>query len=980
MPPSTIADWARDALTRGQAALVAGDKETAIRWLDRAARLAPTDRSLTLALAAACLGTDPGRAATLFARVSQTDDVREIWLGLAATRLRLGDTAGAAEALVNALQRHAPDPTLLAAKESLADQVARAAGAVGWCGLCGDGTVAIRPNTTGKISLGLDGKHCPGPSLPDNWRQARKLTVRLGARHLLGSPIDIAAIRRCVGFVQAEAGALRGWAWHPGDPASVATLTIDPAEARSPLTIAADQPLQEYPDAGALARPGGFFVPAEALAKMPGLLHVLGPDGRDLIGSPLDPGGEQRSAAAAAATLAQLYPASKTRRRFDSRVAPPAIPADVVGRRPQRSVTPSAEPPDVVIPVYGNAEAVAACLESVLASVKGQSRIVVVDDASPDADVAAVLKGFGRRRHVQVLRRARNGGFPAAANDGIAGCSGRDVVLLNSDALVPTGWLERLRQAAYSAPDIGTATPLTNHGTILSYPGPAERNPQPTQADTVALDRLAQVANAGTVVDIPVGVGFCLYIRRDCLNEVGLLRTDVFAQGYGEESDFCMRARYLGWRHIAVPGLFVGHAGGGSFGSAARHLQTRNQALMERLHPGYSALVQKFQAQDPLAEPRRRLDVLRWQQRQRSKRHAAILVTHDAGGGVERQIAAAVETHRAAGRRPIVLRPVHLPDGTRAVQVGDGIAGDFPNLRYRLPEELPLLAELLRAERPRSVEVHHLVGHPPAIHDLLAHLALPYSVHVHDYAWFCPRISLVGGERRYCGEPALSRCEACVADHGALNEETIGVGDLRERSGQFLAGAARVVAPSEDTAVRMRRHFPALRPVIVPHEDDSALADPPPPAPRNGRCRVCVLGAIGVHKGYDILLACARDAVERQLPLEFVVVGHTTDDARLLATGRVFITGRYESREAVAMIMAQQASIGLLPSITPETWSLGLTELWRAGLRVAAFDFGAPAERIRRSGRGLVLPVGMPPRAINNTLVAASGLTVHEGD
>ena len=153
----------------------------------------------------------------------------------------------------------------------------------------------------------------------------------------------------------------------------------------------------------------------------------------------------------------------------------------------------------------------------------------------------------------------------------------------------------------------------------------------------------------------------------------------------------------------------------------------------------------------------------------------------------------------------------------------------------------------------------------------------------------------------------------------------------------------------------------------------------PPPSARDGRCRVVVLGAIGLHKGYDVLLACARDAAERRLPLEFVVVGHTIDDARLLATGRVFVTGRYEAEEAVALIRAQRGSLALLPSIWPETWSLGLTELWRAGLRVAAFDFGAPAERIRRTGRGLVLPVGLQPHAINNALVAASGLTVHEG-
>jgi glycosyltransferase involved in cell wall biosynthesis len=139
-----------------------------------------------------------------------------------------------------------------------------------------------------------------------------------------------------------------------------------------------------------------------------------------------------------------------------------------------------------------------------------------------------------------------------------------------------------------------------------------------------------------------------------------------------------------------------------------------------------------------------------------------------------------------------------------------------------------------------------------------------------------------------------------------------------------------------------------------------------------------VVGAIGIHKGYQVVLDCARDAAERSLPLDFVVVGHTIDDTRLMATGRVFVTGTFSASEAVSLIKAQNASLALLPSIFPETWCLSLGEAWQAGLRVAAFDIGAQAERIRRTGRGFLLPLGLPPRAINNALVAAVGLSYAE--
>jgi hypothetical protein len=80
---------------------------------------------VTLALATACLGHDDTRAAILFARVTAEHDVREVWLGLASARLRLGDPPVAADALTQALRRHVIDPNFAA----LADAIAQAAGA-----------------------------------------------------------------------------------------------------------------------------------------------------------------------------------------------------------------------------------------------------------------------------------------------------------------------------------------------------------------------------------------------------------------------------------------------------------------------------------------------------------------------------------------------------------------------------------------------------------------------------------------------------------------------------------------------------------------------------------------------------------------------------------------------------------------------------------------------------------------------------------
>jgi GT2 family glycosyltransferase len=1031
-PPDTGAEppvvtLARAAMASGVAALTAGDTGSALRWLERAHRLVPHDTNTTLTLASACLATDPARAASLFGGVVEKYDVRQGWLGLAAARCRLNQPEQAKVALAAVLSRHAFVPDAA----SLAEQIG---GRSGWCGLRADGGLEIHAVPADRVRILLDGKPVRGKRLPAGWARGRTVEVRVGGTNMLGSPIGIGAIRRLAGCVEVCDGGIRGWAWHPGDPDTAPELTLTYSNGGREQTFVAHDRSVTVLNTGPLARPRSFHLTPADLLDAPGPIHVRGLDGKDMPGSPLDPFAGEAARIADARRLGQLYPASQTAAGDPTEAdlahwnpgsinvspgfaEPPATSMHPAPRLSGHSATPtrarssmSGHPGDrtvagiarqtrgpvaglpvgadgrrraatIVIPVHDGGAVILSCLASVLASAPAEARVLVVDDGSSDPVLIAALDDLVRRRKITLLRHARALGFPSSANAGIQAAKGRDVVLLNSDTLVPPGWLERLRIAAYAAPDIGTVTPLSNEASILSYPGAAGTNPRPGQADTNRLDRRAERANGSATVDIPVGVGFCLYLRRDCLNATGSFRTGLFAQGYGEENDLCLRARVLGWRNVALTGLFVGHLGGTTFGGNAMHLRQRNGRIVEQLHPGHQALIDRFLATDPLAEPRRRMDLLAWKERGRKWRQATILITHNDGGGVERRLAHSAETHARAGCRPIVLRPAEMAGEESAIAVHDGIANNLPNLVFAVPRELPALLRLLRAARATSIEAHHLADYPPAIYDLVSQLGIPYDVHVHDYAWFCPRISLVAAHNRYCGEPDLHDCESCVADNGHFLKENIAVAALRSRSARFLGNAGRVVVPADDTGIRMRRHLPGLSTVTVPHEDDDLISHATAPRfaaaraePRragHARPSVCVVGAIGVHKGFEVLLACARDAARRGLDLDFVVVGHTIDDARLMATGRVFVTGRFDPAEAVDLIAAQQAQIGFVPSICPETWCLSLGDIWRAGLSAAAFDIGAPAERIRRTGRGIVLPLGLPANAINNSLVAA---------
>lgn len=939
-------DLAQAAWRRSRDAAAAGDAAGALRWLQRARRLLPHDGTVAFALASALMQAGSlAPAADLFQEIGDRYALSEAWAGLAACARLLGDTGRSVRATAAALRTSVPTPTL----KALATAVARTAGLPTWCGLDGDGRVHV--GTARGVQVRLDGVAVrPAWSagrgrLPTGWREAGRLDVDCDGVPCLGSPLQVATIIAVEGVVEAQECGLQGWAWHPADPDRDPVLTIEGRTVT--VTAPADGLALDRP----LARPRRFALPAGRVAQ-DGATPVLTPAGRHLPGSPIDPAMEARTAAALArAVHSPMAAPCHAPILADAAVLPTTWPP----ARPR--------PVDVVIPAYRGRAQTMACLDSVLASVPRGTRVWVIDDASPEPDLVAALEALARRKRIRLIRQAENRGFPATANAGLRACAPRDAVLLNSDTLVPPGWLGRLHAAAYAAPDIGTVTPLSNDATILSYPDPDGGNPIPDLAATVATDALAQQANADAVADIPTGVGFCLYLRRDCLDDTGLFREDCFAQGYGEENDLCLRARHLGWRSAAALGVFVAHVGGQSFGPARRHLIRRNLVVLNRLHPGYDALIASHVAADPLAPARRRIDALRWAAG-RCRAGAAILLTHGGGGGVDRVVRERGEALRADGLRAIVLRPGASGRNACRIEAEDAL---YPNLTFAIPGELPELARLLRPDRPRHLELHHLLGHNHAILGLRRLLRLPMDLIVHDYAWFCPRIALVSTGRQYCGEPDVAGCEACVADLGSNLLEDITVPALLERSAADLASARQVIAPSNDAAARIRRHFPDVTPVVQAWED----ASPPPPAPTPPAAvrRVCVVGAIGLEKGYEVLLACARDARARSLPIEFVVVGYTADDTRMMDAGPVFITGEYAEADTVALIQAQAAHLAFLPSVWPETWCFALGRAWEAGLAVAAFDLGAPAERIRRAGQGWLLPLGLPARSVNDALL-----------
>lgn len=954
------ADWknwadqrAQISYRRGTEAALSGDYRQAILWLDRAARMAPDDLNVAVARAFAHFAVgDWAAACEQLSKLADITASPRVAAALAVTWLRLRRIDQACPITEALLSQNAPPPEIFPTANLVRRHVDRA----GWCGVSNKG--AVIGQSDAMVSLKLDdhfiARNVSLPfTLPENWVAATHLTVLADNKPLLGAPIDLPAIRQSEGFVTCKNVRLEGWIWYPHDPETLAEILIK--------TEGHTYHILPHEDAGDMNRFAMFRTARRFTFSMKSIprdvrIDVTDRYGRHLMGSPVTP------------TLRALL---GTR--------PPRMPpgdARLSVSSPRARSRKRREACLVIISVYRGLTESGACIKSVLDARTDDLEILVIDDATPDPQLRAALHLLSASGDITLLTHDENQGFVASVNAGLKQAAGRDVILLNNDALFFSDGVRRLRAALHSAEDIGTATPFSNHATIFSLPNVDKPNPFPSPARGAFLDRILSESRFALGLDVPTAHGFCMAIKGACLAETGLFRDALFAQGYGEENDFCLRASGFGWRHIAATRVYVAHHGSLSFNGARDDLLARNLKLIEKLHPGYLATIEAFIEKDPLAAFRNdviaRAIMATWRE---APRRTAILVTHDAGGGVERIVKDRARWFHGQGLSTLVIRPHY--EGCRVLRL-DGDDGD---VIFRLPEGWGDMVTFLKEMSPALVEIHHLVGHAAIMHQLPRDLDVSSDIYVHDYAWFCPRVTLLSVGNRYCGEPDLEGCQKCVDRLGDLTGENLPVAARVARSDASLRGARRVVAPCHDTATRMMRHFVSVPVIVMSPRDLPVMPDRPVPRrKRDEAVRICVVGAIGKDKGYDVILTLARYAQRTHRALDILIVGHSVDDDRLFATGKVYVTGEYKNdEEALSLIEAFQPHWGFLPSIWPETWCFALSLLMAKILRIAVFDIGAQAERMRQVHGAVILPLDIDVSRLADMFQLPSEGTSGEG-
>ncbi len=406
----------------------------------------------------------------------------------------------------------------------------------------------------------------------------------------------------------------------------------------------------------------------------------------------------------------------RVRRLASNLSSPPDLPSQACRPTAPRSDT---SPPTVIVPVYRDVAATLDCFDSLIKARASNTtgklsfRILAIDDASPEPELRRYLSELAVRGTIDLLVNETNLGFVGAINRALENVLAGDVVLLNSDTIVPPDFVGRLADVARSAPDIGTVTPLSNNGDIFSFPVPNNVNPIQSYERILETDRIASIANAGDLTDVPSGIGFCLYVTRDCLKAIGAL-SENFERGYLEDVDLCLRARGKGFRNVCAPSVYVGHHGSKSFQHEKRRLVLRNLEVLDQRFPDYRRECRAFEIADPLRPARAKLDrALTW------PCQPSVLIL-----GNRRRFAVAEERARhlrERGERAIFLSRERDVIHVRAA---DGSSPQTIQLNFGTETGATEAAAIITRLRPDRVEIIESSPLPQLI-DLIRNLGLP---------------------------------------------------------------------------------------------------------------------------------------------------------------------------------------------------------------------------------------------------------------
>ncbi len=620
-------------------------------------------------------------------------------------------------------------------------------------------------------------------------------------------------------------------------------------------------------------------------------------------------------------------------------------------------------PVAIVIPVYNALSELMVCVDSVLMHTKINYRLLIINDASTDVEVKKYLDRLLGVGNIEIYHNSKNLGFTSTVNRGLKLAGISDVVLLNSDTKVTSNWLVNLKFAAYSSERVGTATPFSNNAGAYSSPNIGKENFIP---EGYSLNDWARAINQTVprkYISAPTGHGFCMYIRNDCLVDVGLLDQDAFPRGYGEENDFCMRAIKKNWSNIVDQSTYIYHVRSASFGSEKNELLKKGRSVIDERYPEYTNAVRSFVTNESLISIHKeisKVELLLLKDRIKIKPRVLYVLSTKTGGTPQtnqdlmHSLRFRIESFVIYSNNKKI--ELYYFDNNNYYLLETFILRDnisvFP---HRSVEYDELFSKIIFKYSIELVHVRHIAWHSFGLIDVAKLIGIPVVFSFHDFYTVCPTVKLIDGDLNYCGGKCTKGDTVCRyelwtgADLPLLRNA--GVISWRDEFKTIFYKCNAFITTSQsakniiiDTYTNIKNNNFH----VIPHGRDFESFDViSKNISPNQILRLIVPGNISEAKGGGVIEKLSKKFSRKEV--EIHILGNVAGN---LDFSNCILHGNYRREDFSKLVKSIDPHVGCVFSIWPETYCHTLTELWASGIPVIGFDIGAVGDRLRQTGAG----------------------------
>lgn len=620
----------------------------------------------------------------------------------------------------------------------------------------------------------------------------------------------------------------------------------------------------------------------------------------------------------------------------------------------------------LVIPVYNAFEAVHDCLAAIASSELDGVDVVIVDDASTDTTVSKFLAEECNRNGWTLLRNEVNLGYTPSINRGINLHPANDVVLLNSDTSPNGRWIAKLQYAAYRHASVGTVTPISDNSGAFSVPRHGVYNSPPLGWDLETFTRAVQQAGTAEFLDVPTGNGFCMFIRRAAIEDCGVFNEELFPRGYGEENEFCMRLRDNGWASIVTDKVFVSHRGSQSFGEEKGELIEKGLQKVRLKFPEYDHLVQRF-FDNQFAAMRNRVFTRIAESALPKKR--LLFIQPISGGGLpatNNDLAKGVSQHFEVFRLGVNDHGIWVFDrweNLSWVSTSIHFSESVHLLNLRDPKFDSFLADVVFAESIDVIHVEHLQFASLSSIGAIRRLVDKLTLTIHDFYTICPTTQLLDENGVFCG----GKCTATMGQCPTALDIAYDLPRLKNKfvhrwqasMNQLLFNFDQFFAPSKAAASRFLSIYPATkdRVSVIEHGRDDLPGEPVSGNVNQVGSKILLLGAIGKHKGSEVIEAVLPELAT--LGVEVELLGSMD---RRIHPQFLRDMGSYSRSELDLRVRRSEYAFVFIASIWEETYAHTVSEAFSLGLPVVCFNLGAQAERVAESGAGFIIDLALAER------------------